>query len=358
MRTPTKTLKTRKKSQTMRLDLFIVKSLQSLLCTSGLSESVCKKLLALPRAFWQKEINSGNIKLGNKIPKPSFNIDDLKKSQIKIDWKKIKKNWEQFHKKKLVPQKIKIEFLKIYPELLVVNKPAGIAVHPTFPISREKKREVSLIEGITYKYPEILKAAEANEEERPGIVHRLDKNTSGVLLVARNLNSKRRLKKQFQDRIIKKTYLALVEGGFPYDKFEITSQIGKLASNPLRRGVNNLTLNGEEKKVTGRLINPKASITRGERVKDGGPEGKIIKTWLKHIKKKNKFTILRLFPETGRTHQIRVHLGSLGYPIVGDRLYGSPINLSNFHCLHSHKISWKKPNGKAVSAVSDSIILF
>jgi len=330
----------------MRLDIHIIKNLQQFLAKSGLSSPEQNKLAGLPRVFWQKEINLGNIKIGDKSLKPSFNVGDPEKFEIKIDWEKVKKNWEQFYEKNLVPQKMNFDFLRVFPELLVVNKPAGISVHPAFPISRERNREVSLIEGILDKYPEILKAAEPGEEERPGIVHRLDKNTSGVLLVARNLAAKHQLKKQFQNREIKKIYLALVEGDFPYAEFEISHPIGKLAANPLKRGVG-----------PAKLINPKSAITRGEKVKRGEPEWGIIKEWLKQIKE-GGYTLLRLFPETGRTHQIRVHLSSLGYPIVGDTLYGSRQPLPGFHCLHAHRISWKTPTGKTLSADADSIKFF
>jgi len=329
----------------MRLDIYFRKNLLHFLRQSELSDADQKKLAGLPRAFWQKEINLGNIKLENKILKPSSNIDGSKKFQIKIDWEKIKKNWGQFYEKKLILRKLKIELVKKYPGLLAVNKPAGIAVHLTFPLSREKKREISLIEGVINEYPEISEATEPGEEERPGIVHRLDKNTSGVLLIARNLKIKRQLKKQFQQRGIKKTYLALVAGDFPYESFEISNPIGKLASNPLKRGVG-----------PAKLINPKPSVTRGEKVKRGELEWGIIKKWLKYIEK-GGYTLLRLFPETGRTHQIRVHLASLGYPIVGDTLYGSRQALPGFHCLHAYRISWKNPSGKILSATANKIII-
>jgi len=329
----------------MRLDVYIIKNLTSILSKSGLSEADRKKLAGLPRVFWQKEIKLGNVKIGNNIPKPSFNIDDSKNFEIKINWENIKNNWERFYEKKLVPQKIKIEFLKIYPRLLVVNKPAGTAVHPAFPQKREGGRETTLIEGVAYQFPEILKAVEPGGEERPGVVHRLDKNTSGALLIARDLDAKHRLKKQFQDREVKKVYLALVEGDFPYENFEISEPIGKLASNPLKRGVG-----------PAKLINPKFAVTRGEKIKRGAPEWEIIKEWLKSVDK-GGYTLLRIFPETGRTHQIRVHLSSLGYPVVGDGLYGSRQKLPGFHCLHAHKISWKNPSGKTLTTSADSIKL-
>jgi 23S rRNA pseudouridine1911/1915/1917 synthase len=330
----------------MRLDIYLIKNLSLFLVKSDLTKADQNKLAGLPRVFWQKEINLGNVKIGDKTVKPGINIDDKKILKINIDWEKVKNNWAQFLEKKLVPQKIKIEFLKIYSDLLVVNKPAGITVHPSFPISRNRVREVTLIEGVVEKYPEILGSGELGEEERPGIVHRLDKNTSGVLLIARNLKTKLSLKKQFQSRTIKKIYLALVEGDFPYENFEISEPIGKLASNPLKRGV-----------APAKLINPKPGVTRGEKVKRGAPEWGVIKEWLRQIKD-GGYTLLRLFPETGRTHQVRVHLSSLGYPIVGDALYGSPHRLSNLHCLHAYRIIWKNQTGESQVVTSKSIKIF
>jgi len=361
----------------MRLDLFIKRNIATFLEKSGLSDSAIKILADLPRSFWQKEINLGNVKFKNKIAKPSINIDVSKKLLISFDWKNIKNNWNCFYEKKLVPSKINLKLITTNSDYLAVNKPAGIVVHPAFPLQRGSKKEPSLIEGILYAFPDIANIIETGEEERPGIVHRLDKNTSGAILISRNLKTQRLLKNQFKDRTIKKTYFALVEGDFPYSEFEISSLMGKTAKNPMKIGVNNLKINVEAHCASSllgnnsiKLINPKPSVTKGEKIISGSPkqiaehkfEGlEIFKGWVKYLKldKKNKYSFLRLFPETGRTHQIRVHLSAIGFPVIGDSLYGDKKNhTATVHCLHSYKISWLGSSGKRCFATADRVILF
>jgi|GEM_PF-1387985 len=375
----------------MRLDLFIKNNLASFLNNSSLAKEERENLFELPRSFWQKEINLGNIKIEDKIVKPSINITEPKKSLVNIDWGKIKKNWKLFYKKKLVPTPVKITTLVVGPEILAINKPAGISVHPSFPLKRSSKREPSLIEGVIYEFPEVAEVSEIDEEERPGIVHRLDKNTSGILLIARDIKTKRFLKKQFKKRLIEKTYFALVEGDFPYTKFKISSLIGKKASVPMKMSINNLKINGLHIEIARkfsphnkqfRILNPKESLTCGVKIASGTLgkiavaetrrsraagylQKKIFLQWKRtidtsiEVNKESRFSLLELHPITGRTHQIRVHLSSLGFPIVGDKIYGNcPKNIFPLHCLHSYKISWRNRSGERLSATSDRIILF
>lgn len=346
----------------MRLDLYFTKNLSYFLKDSGFSGSEKKEFAALPRNFWQEEIKLGNIKLENKTLKPSFNIDDSIKFSLNIDWKKIKKNWNDFYQKNLRPTPLKIKYLAKTPDYLVLNKPAGISVHPAFPISRSSRREPTLVESVLNDFPEIITTTEKGEGERPGIVHRLDKLTSGVLLIARNLKTKLYLKREFKTRKVKKTYLALVEGGFPQSKFEISGEIGKLRQNPLKQGFSS----SQTKPVA--LINPKQSLTKGEVLSCGKlediangehAEAKVVRTWSKYLNSNKDFTLLRLFPHTGRTHQIRVHLANLGFPIVGDKLYGSQIiPTKKLHCLHAYRLKWKIPSGKSQIETAEDVILF
>lgn len=350
----------------MRIDLFIKKNLELLLKNSGLSDSVQKKIVLLPRSFWQKELLSGNIKFKNNFAKPSINIDILKISSLSFNWKNIKNNWLAFYEKNLIPKKIKIEYLKKKSDFLAVNKPVGIAIHPSFPLKRGLERQVSLIEGIIYDFPEIAKCSEQKDGERPGVVHRLDKNTSGVLIVARNSEYKNYLKSLFKKRLIDKTYLALVEGLFPLKKFKISGFIGKTTFNPLKRGVDALELNGAPIKKSVKILNPKSSITLGNLVSGGtldsltkdtkGDYHKILLQWKKHIKDKDhNFSLIELKLLTGRTHQLRAHLSAVGFPVVGDALYGSSHKNLNFHFLHAYKITWINQLGEKELVIADKV---
>jgi len=362
----------------MRLDLLIVNNLPSLLKKSGFLKKIQENITLLPRSFWQKEINLGNIKYKNKTVKPSIKINVSEKLSINFDWINIKNNWLLFYKKALIPSRFKIDFLKINSDCLAINKPAGISVHPSFPLKRDLVRKPTLIEGVICKFPDVREAFEVGEEERPGIVHRLDKETSGAVLIARNIKTKLLLKNQFKNRQIKKTYFALVEGSFPYEKFKIFGLMGKRAANPMKMGMGDIRINDlptQSKPV--KIINPKESLTLGEKIADG-TLGTIAETLKKTDSKKiffqwknllilsrktsqeRIFSFLKLHPHTGRTHQIRLHLGVMGFPVVGDCLYGSKRRKGSwgFHCLHSYSIKWFDSENNGCFARSNKLILF
>jgi len=365
----------------MRLDLYVKKNLALFISKDEPNRT---DFLKLPRSFWQKEIDSGNIKFKNKIVKTSIKVSESEKFLINFDWEKIKKNWKLFYERKLVPVPIKVGVIRAVSGTLAINKPAGISVHPAFPLKRGVKREPSLVEGIVFKFPNIAAVSEKGEEERPGIVHRLDKNTSGVLLIAQSVKNKRFLKEQFKKRLIKKIYLALVEGDFPHNKFIISSLLGKKENNPVEIGVSELSVRTNTKDSFSlkrnfvKILNPKKSVTNGKKIASGTLEeingflmntryaarSQVFPKWKKSLRqskflnKKTIFSLLELHPLTGRTHQIRAHLSILGFPVAGDRTYGSHFKDLSFHCLHSYKISWLDMNGKKHSVISNRVILF
>lgn len=224
----------------------------------------------------------------------------------------------------IMERKIKI----IYEDrdLLAINKPAGILVHKVESLKLEISEE-NLVDWLIKKYPEIKKVGE--DPRRPGIVHRLDKDTSGVLLAAKNQETFNYLKKQFQERKIIKKYLALVIGEVRQKKGEINLAIGRGKKNPLKRE----TLG----KTRGRL--------------------REALTYYKILKKFNGYTLLEVQPKTGRTHQIRTHLKAIGHPLVCDRLYAGklyqcPADLKR-HFLHAFSLELTLSAGSRLKLEAD-----
>jgi 23S rRNA pseudouridine1911/1915/1917 synthase len=175
-------------------------------------------------------------------------------------------------------------------ELIVVNKPAGMAVHPA-PGSLHS----TLVDALLARFPELAAMAEPDGVMRPGIVHRLDKQTSGVMVVARTPFARTALAQQFKDRAVRKIYLAIVRGIVAHDRITIARPLGRHPT--------------ERKRMSVRSRNLRDAISHVvvlERFANGRAPS----------------TLVRVQPETGRTHQIRVHLASIGHPCLGDSVYG------------------------------------
>ncbi len=227
--------------------------------------------------------------------------------------------------------KMKIKILYEDANMLVVEKPTGLAVH-----SDGRTEEPTLTDWVLKNYPKMKNVGEPStfegkEIKRPGIVHRLDRDTSGVLVLAKNQKSYEFLIKKFQDREIKKTYVAIVNGWLKEDKGVVNKPIGRSPADFRRR-------------LAGRGA-------RGE-MKEAVTEYKVLSRFLVS---KNKYTYIEVMPKTGRTHQIRVHMKYLNHPVVCDTLYNPkepcPKELKRM-ALHAKTIEFTDMKGKTVNLES------
>lgn len=195
------------------------------------------------------------------------------------------------------PEQIPLDIVFEDEDLAVVNKPAGMMVHAGAGSSEDQRNRGTLVNALLHRFG---KLSDVGGELRPGIVHRLDKATSGLIVVAKNDEAHRRLGAQFAKREVKKTYIALIHGWPKRDQGTIRSSISR---DRVRRT-----------RMTTRAPGGREAITH-------------YKTKQRINSQLGKFTLLELQIDTGRTHQIRVHLSSLGHPVVGDNLYGAPREL-------------------------------
>ncbi|WP_425157618.1 RluA family pseudouridine synthase [Candidatus Binatus sp.] len=218
-------------------------------------------------------------------------------------------------------------------EIIVVNKPAGMTVHPA-----PGHPNGTLVDALLARFPELAAMAEPDGVLRPGIVHRLDKDTSGVMVVARTPFSRTALSRQFKDRTVKKTYLAIVKGKVARDRVTIERPVGRhpierkrmsVRSNAPRDAVSHITVLGR--------FNPADADDPGT-------------------------SLVRVNPDTGRMHQIRVHLASIGHPCLGDPLYGGKAAAGGFfnrQALHALALSLTHPrSGKRLEFVAPPPIDF
>lgn len=214
----------------------------------------------------------------------------------------------------LVPEKIPFEILYEDDDLVVISKPPGIVVHPAC-----GHQTGTLVHGLLYHCKNL---SGISGEERPGIVHRLDKDTSGAMVVAKNDLAHHGLIEQFKARTIKKQYRAILVG-------HLTSPTGRI-DNPIGR----------------HPVNRKKMAVRPKSGRDA------VTTWKVKDEFAAPFTFVELGLETGRTHQIRVHMASLGHPVAGDPLYGRSTTMDTElgiqrQCLHAYSLSFTHPRSGA-----------
>jgi len=207
----------------------------------------------------------------------------------------------------LVPEAIPLTIIYQDGDIIVLDKPAGLTVHPA-----PGHPSGTLVNALLAACPDLRGIAGTL---RPGIVHRLDKDTSGLMVVAKNDRAQRALQRQLKDRDVRKTYLALVRGVPAPREGTIAAPIGRHPKNRKKMAV---VADGREATTRYRV---REEIAGGQ------------------------YSLLEVEPVTGRTHQIRVHLAAVGHPVVGDATYGRPSAAVGRQFLHAHKLAFGMPLG-------------
>lgn len=268
-------------NQKKRLDSFISEE-----CGLNLSRTMVKKLL-----------DEEKILVNNKLQKASYKpeIGDI----LTIDIPKPKEI-------KLEAQDIPVPVVYEDNDIIVVNKPKGMVVHPA-----NGNPDGTLVNAILAMCKDSLSGI--GGEIRPGIVHRLDKDTSGLLIVAKNDLAHMNMSKQIQERKVTKKYIALVKGNVPEDEATIHMPIARSTKDRKKMAVD--------------------------------AKGKDAITHFKVLKRYGKYTLLELKIDTGRTHQIRVHMSYIGHPVVGDMVYSNGKNEFGVEgqMLHAKSLEFKHP---------------
>ena len=251
----------------------------------------------LTRVMSQKLIEQGNVKVNGKNVKTSYKLNENDKVEVEIP---------EVKEVSIEAQDIPVEVIYEDNDIIVVNKPKGLVVHPA-----NGNPDGTLVNALMKICKGTLSGI--GGEIRPGIVHRLDKDTSGVLIVAKNDKAHLALCKQIKNREVKKTYLALTRGIIKENEATINMPIGRSTTDRKKMAV---VKTGKEAITHFRVL---------ERFKEN--------------------TLLEINLETGRTHQIRVHLSQIGYPIVGDMVYSNGKNKFGVQgqMLHAWKIKFMHP---------------
>ncbi len=257
------------------------------------------------RSRLQSWINQGSVEVNGVVEKRSY----------------LLKGSEQIHVEpaelpplRAIPEDLPLEILYQDADVIAVNKPAGMVVH-----AGAGRHSGTLVNALLHRFGQL---SNVGGELRPGIVHRLDRLTSGVILVARTDAAHRHLASQFSSRKIEKVYTALVHGHPKADQGQITKPIARDSVRRVR--------------MTAKSNNGRAAITQ-----------------YRVLSRFERFSLLEVKIGTGRTHQIRVHLASIGHPVTGDKLYGAPASPLGRYFLHAHRITFTSPSsGERITITS------
>ena len=255
----------------------------------------------LSRTMIQKLLENGKIRVNEKIEKASYKVEENDKIYIDIDEPK---------EVEIKAQDIPLDIIYEDNDIIVVNKQKGLVVHPA-----SGNPDGTLVNAIMAHAKGSLSGI--GGELRPGIVHRIDKDTSGLLIIAKNDKAHINMSEQIKKHEVKKTYIALVRGTISENEATINMPIGRSQKDRKKMAVDK---NGKEAvthfKVLNRFTTSNAS-----------------------------YTLLEVKIDTGRTHQIRVHMAEIGHPVIGDMVYSNGKNEFNIkgQCLHAQKLEFKHP---------------
>lgn len=266
-----------------------------------LDQFLVRQPLFLSRSQAQRLIERGLVLVNSRLKRSSYKVQlgDLIEMQLP----------QPQQEAVLIPEEIPLEIIYEDQDLMVINKPQGMVVHPA--AGHQKGTLVNALLNHCFNL------SKAGGSLRPGIVHRLDKDTSGIMLVSKTDLAHQELARQLKAREIKRRYLALVHGGVKEERGLIDAPLGR---DPKER-----------KKI--------AVLAKGA---VGAREAR---THYRVRERYSGYTLLEVSLETGRTHQIRVHLSYAGYPVAGDRVYcfrGNPLNLPG-QALHAYQITFQHP---------------
>ena len=256
-----------------------------------------EKNTELSRSNIQRLIEEKKVLVNGKIEKPSYKVQE---NDAITQEKEKPKDIE------LKAQNIPLEIIYEDNDIIAINKPKGLVVHPA-----NGNPDGTLVNAIMAICKDSLSGI--GGQIRPGIVHRLDKDTSGILIVAKNDKAHINLSNQIQNREVKKTYIALVRGIVKENEATIDMPIGRSTKDRKKMAVTS--------------------------------KGKNAITHIKVLNRFNEYTLLQVNIETGRTHQIRVHLAEIGYPVVGDSVYSNGKNKFGIQgqCLHAKSLDFRHP---------------
>jgi 23S rRNA pseudouridine1911/1915/1917 synthase len=270
-----------------------------------LDRIVVDHLADTSRSFVQRLIEAGNVQVNGEAKRPSYKVSDGDLIEVHVPAPE--------EPDEVTPADILIPIAYEDDDIIVFDKPPGLVVHPA-----PGHRDSTLVNAFRWLRPENIQPG----TERPGIIHRLDKDTSGLIVVAKNERSRLHLLRVWQRREVRKEYIALVVGDFPEDAAKVDAPIGRDPNNRKRMAV--------------------------------VPDGKPAVTYLKVIERLPGFTLMDVEIETGRTHQIRVHCAFTGHPVAGDRTYGGyrqNIPLER-QFLHARRLRFKLPDGRPIDFTS------
>ncbi|HXE04541.1 MAG TPA: RluA family pseudouridine synthase [Bryobacteraceae bacterium] len=258
-----------------RLDLFLTAQLE------GVSRSRVQLLL-----------EQGSVTVDGRAGKASWKIRGGERIEISVDPTPAPL--------KATPEAIPLEVVYEDADIAVVNKPAGMMIHAGSGASEDARNRGTLVNALLYRFNAL---SSTGGELRPGIVHRLDKDTSGLVVVAKNDQAHAALGAMFAGRRVKKTYFALVQGTVERERGTIAAGISR---DPVRR----------TRMTTRPTENARSAVSHFEVTR-------------RVVSRFGRFTMVKVRIETGRTHQIRVHMASIGHPVVGDALYGGARQLTD-----------------------------